>query len=659
KEAVSRYLRNYLDQYKNATGGLMGVEGGLTHMVLDSYEAGHMNWTQNLEEEFKARRGYELRPFMPVLVGYIIHDRHSSERFLWDFRKTIGELIVENHYETIGSILKEYGMKRYTESHENGRIYLADGMDVKRMADFPMAAMWQPGGLDPGTDEAIRSQIDIRESASVAHIYGQNITAAESMTSIMKFFSPHPGSLKRTADMEMYSGVNRFVIHTSVHQPLDDKMPGFSLGPFGQYFSRQETWANQARVWIDYLARSSYMLQQGKNVADILVYYGENTNLTSEYAQELPPVPFGYEWDFVNSSALKNAIDFQGKEYVSKGGTSYKVLYLDKTSKEMSLGTLKRILSLANLGGKIIGYSPEYSPSLTDEQKEYEIILNQLKSHKNVDFSVNILDFMKSEQINPDIQVNGKIESIRYKHRREFGRDIYWILNHDENENSVDILFNMKGKKPVLFDPETGQTSDINYRINPNHGTFINMKLSPWDAKFIVFEEPTLEEKRNIPEIEKQAEILVEGSWMVNFQKNRMAPESIQLDELKSLDEHSDPNIKYFSGEATYSKEIELNQIGHSIILNLGDVRNLVEVWINGQYVQTLWKSPFKVDIASFIHKGKNKIELKVVNSWVNRLVGDQQPNANVSTFITMPLFRKESPTEKSGLLGPVKLELY
>jgi hypothetical protein len=217
----------------------------------------------------------------------------------------------------------------------------------------------------------------------------------------------------------------------------------------------------------------------------------------------------------------------------------------------------------------------------------------------------------------------------------------------------------MKGKKPVLFDPETGQTSDINYIINPNHGTFINMKLSPWDAKFIVFEEPTLEEKRNIPEIEKQAEILVEGSWMVNFQKNRMAPESIQLDELKSLDEHSDPNIKYFSGEATYSKEIELNQIGHSIILNLGDVRNLVEVWINGQYVQTLWKSPFKVDIASFIHKGKNKIELKVVNSWVNRLVGDQQPNANVSTFITMPLFRKESPTEKSGLLGPVKLELY
>ena len=253
KAAVLRYIETYLDMYKDATGGMMGAQG-LQYMVLDSYEAGHMTWTKNMPDEFKRRRGYDLTLWLPVLTGRIIQSAEASERFLWDFRKTIGELIVENHYEAIGDALHKRGMKRYTESHENGRIYLADGMDVKRKADVPMGAMWTPGSLAGGAEEENRSKADIRETASVAHIYGQNLVAAESMTSIMNAFSWHPEKLKRTADMELASGLNRFVIHTSVHQPLTDKKPGFSLGPFGQYFTRQETWAEPAKAWVDYLS---------------------------------------------------------------------------------------------------------------------------------------------------------------------------------------------------------------------------------------------------------------------------------------------------------------------------------------------------------------------------------------------------------------------
>jgi hypothetical protein len=180
-------------------------------------------------------------------------------------------------------------MKRYTEAHENGRVYLADGMDVKRLAEIPMSAMWTPGSLAGGSDEEVRSEADIREAASEAHIYGQNLVAAEAMTSIGNAFSWHPEKLKRTADLEMASGLNRFVVHTSVHQPLDDKKPGITLGPFGQYFTRQETWAEQARVWMDYQGRSCYLLQQGKPVVDVLYYYGENNNLTRRsYRPYLP-----------------------------------------------------------------------------------------------------------------------------------------------------------------------------------------------------------------------------------------------------------------------------------------------------------------------------------------------------------------------------------
>lgn len=243
RDAVKKYINTYLDKYQDATGGMMGAKG-LTYMVLDSYEAGHMTWTATMPEEFLKRRGYSLIPWIPVLTGRVIGSTEASEKFLWDFRKTIGEMIVDHHYNVIGDELHKRGMKRYTESHENMRIYLADGMDVKRQSDIPMSAMWQPGALAAGADEEIRSRADIRESASVAHIYGQNIVAAESMTTVGNSYVPSPATLKRTADMEMASGVNRFVVHTSVHQPLDSLMPGLSLGPFGQWFTRQETWAD-------------------------------------------------------------------------------------------------------------------------------------------------------------------------------------------------------------------------------------------------------------------------------------------------------------------------------------------------------------------------------------------------------------------------------
>jgi hypothetical protein len=365
KEAVIKYINTYLDMYKDATGGMMG-EKGLGYMILDSYEAGHMNWTKALPQEFQKRRGYDLKPWIPALTGRIVESLESSEKFLWDFRKTIGELIAENHYDVIGEELHKRGMKRYTESHEGGRIYLADGMDVKRNADIPMSAMWTPGSLAGGSDEESRSEADIRESASVANIYGKHIVAAGSMTSIQNAFSFHPAKLKRTADMEMASGLNRFVIHTSVHQPLDDKQPGFSLGPFGQYFTRHETWAEQASPWIDYLTRSSYMLQQGKNVADILYYYGENNNITWICREKLPDIPAGFEFDFVNASVLLNAIHAKDGQLVVQSGNTYKVLMLDESARYMTLPVLKKMQELVRSGTKLIGPRPEKSPSLPE-----------------------------------------------------------------------------------------------------------------------------------------------------------------------------------------------------------------------------------------------------------------------------------------------------
>lgn len=659
KDAVRRYINTYLDMYKDATGGMMGKEG-LTHMILDSYEAGHMNWTAKLPEAFKNKRGYDIYPWIPVLTGRVINSRWESEKFLWDFRKTIGEMIAENHYDVIGEELHKRGMKRYTESHENMRIYLADGMDVKRNADIPMSAMWQPGALAEGPDEEIRSRADIRESASVAHIYGQNIVAGESMTTVRNSFSPHPGSLKRTADMEMASGLNRFIVHTSVHQPIDSLYPGFSLGPFGQWFTRQETWAEQARSWTDYLARSSYLLQQGRFVADILYYYGENTNITSEFTTALAKVPSGYEYDFANATVLLEAVAPQNGKLVTKTGMKYSILVLDATAKTMTLKVLKKILEFAKAGIVISGQKPLQSPSLADDPKAYDATLKQLLTLPNVKFDADIRGLMQNKGLKEDLIISGAKAEILYVHRSTADREIYWLNSRTEKNNEADISFRVKGKIPKRLNPETGTIEPLSYEIK-NGRTYLSLKFSPWDATFIIFEGATKEISKTIPEWKTSSTQNIEGSWTVKFQEKRSAPkEPVVFPALVSLTDRKEEGIKYFSGLASYQKEIEIKNFTKDdrLMLNLGEVKNLAEVYVNGKKVGTLWKVPFSIDIAQYVHAGNNQLEVRVINSWVNRLVGDAQPGAQKITFMTMPLIRKETPLEVSGLLGPVKIEI-
>ncbi len=485
KEAVRKYINTYLDMYKEATGGLMGAKG-LHYMVLDSYEAGHMNWTKSFPEDFQKRRGYDLKVWIPVLTGRIVKSAQDSEKFLWDFRKTIGELIAENHYDVIGEELKKRDMERYTESHEGGRIYLADGMDVKRNSDIPMSAMWTPGSLAGGADEEVRSEADIRESASVANIYGKPFVAAESMTSVGKPFQEYPERLKRTADLEMASGLNRFVIHTSVHQPLDDKKPGFSLGPFGQYFTRQETWAEVGgKAWMSYLGRSCYMLQQGRNVADVLYYYGENNNITWISREKLPAVPSGYEFDFVNSSALINAIQFKNGQLTAQSGNTYKLLVLDETAKYMTLPVLKKLRDLVKAGAKVTGTKPEQSPSLADNQAEFQTIVNEIWSSANV-IKGSMTDALKSLKVNEDVIIKNAQNKILYRHRQIADQDIYWLDNRSANATDAEVSFRVTGKVPELWNPVTGKTEKVSYRIKDGR-TIVPLKFESWDAFFIVF----------------------------------------------------------------------------------------------------------------------------------------------------------------------------
>ena len=664
--AVKNYFNNYLDQYKNATQGLMGDKGGLQFMVTDSWEAGAQNWTANMPQEFQKRRGYSLYAWLPVLTGQIVKSASASEQFLFDFRKTLSEMVAEYHYDQLTEILKQRGMKRYSESHESGRALIADGMDVKRKAFVPMSAMWTKNPLINANDQT-GYEADIRESASVAHIYGQNLVAAESLTALgfpSVAWSYSPENLKPTADLELANGLNRFVIHCSVHQPTDDKIPGLGLGPFGQWFNRHETWAEEAAAWTTYLSRSSYLLQQGKFVADVVYYYGEDNNITSLFGKKLPNIPEGYNYDFINADALINLLSVKDGMLVTPSGMSYHVLVLDSNAREMSLPVLKKIQQLVKDGATISGIKPVNTPSLSDDQQTFKTIVDNVwnTANKKVFTEQSLSDVLRALKINPDIAYSKTLANTKlmYVHRKLSDRDIYWINSRNENEQDVDVTFRIDGKIPEIWHPETGKMERSSYTIS-NGVTKVNLHLSPNDAVFVIFKEKAVKTSVTLPATVKSELLTITGSWKVNFQEGRGAPANATFDKLVSFSENADAGIKYFSGTASYTKTITADagwfKKDALLWINFGDVKNIAEVIINGKSLGIIWKQPFGVDVTKSLKPGVNTLEVKVTNLWVNRLIGDAQPNVTEKiTYTTIPFYQAGSHLQLSGLLGPVKI---
>ncbi|HWC19903.1 MAG TPA: glycosyl hydrolase [Terriglobales bacterium] len=663
---VKDYFEKYLDSYKETVGADEMGKKGIQYVINDSWEAGSQNWTDNMLAQFKKLRGYDATPWLPVLTGRIVESAEQSDRFLWDFRKTIADLIASEHYGQLEETLHERGMRHYGESHESGRAFVADGMEVKKMNEVPMSAMWTQR---PGMNNVQYGyNADDRESASVAHIYGQNIAAAESLTAAAAPWAWSPATLKPTADQELLNGINRFVIHESAHQPLVAKAPGLTLGPFGQWFNRNETWAEQAGPWIDYLARSSYMLQQGHFGADLVYFYGEDSNLTAIFERKAPEIPSGYGFDYVNADALIHELSVANGRIVTKSGMEYRVLGLDPYSRHMSLPVLRAIHALVQNGAIVAGPKPNDDPSLADDQAEFEKLASELFGdgsgiHKVGEGTVyagqNLGEVFNTLNLKPDFDYSkqGSGSNLEFAHRKLRNGDIYFVDNRSDNDAVVDATFRVHGKQPELWRAETGTTESVSFKVADGRTT-VPLHLEPWGTVFVVFRKPTTETSHQILGDAETKVGTIDGPWKVAFQAGRGAPESITLDQLSDWSQSSDPGVKYFAGVGTYTKTVqappEWFRKGSRIWLDLGDVKNLAVVTINGKELGQTWHAPYRVDVSSALKTGANEINIKVVNAWVNRLIGDEQPGATKLTFADVKPYKASSPLLPSGLLGPV-----
>jgi hypothetical protein len=659
--AVRRYITTYLSMYNDATGGLMGNRG-LRAIMFDSWEASNTNWSPQILNDFKRLRGYDPVPWLPALAGYVVESPEKSDAFLFDWRRTIQQLLKENHYELLTSILHNRGLIRYGEAHEELFSTMGDGMEMKQSADVPMAAMWQV--TKPGDIEGVYFN-DNQESASVAHIYGQNISATESFTGGPAYGSS-PWNLKPTADAILLAGSNRFVIHTSTHQPIT-RGPGMTLG-VGQYFTRNETWAEQAKPWIDYMTRASFMLQQGTGANDIAVFYGEASPVISQYRNTYPAVPEGYRYDFVNADVILNRLSVQKGALVTKTGMRYSAILFGNGTEKVTLPVLKKVLEMVRNGAVLVGTRPEGSPSLADDPAQVKAILdilwpgsgNSSIGKGKVFNSKDAEAALKAISLAPDFNYKKPApdSKVMFIHRQLPNGHIYYLANRIDREEEVEVSFRVTGLKPELWDPATGKTAPASYRIEDVR-TYVTVPFDRFGSVFVVFRQPTIIKSQVVPATKLQTLMEINGPWQVAFQPERGAPAAATFDKLTDFRDNTNPGIRYFSGIATYTKDVQVpgDLAGKQLWLDLGQVYNLAEVWVNGKLAGTAWKPPYRVDISSLVAAGANKIEIRSVNLWVNRLIGDAQPGVeNKITLTTRSFYRADSPLVPSGLIGPVKI---
>lgn len=664
--AVRRYLETYLGMYRDATDPELIGHHGVRALVTDSIEVGPANWTPRLIERFRALRGYDPTPWLPALTGVLVGTRTDSDKFLFDYRRTLADLIASEHYGTVATVAHENGLIVYGEALEDHRPSLGDDMAMRSHTDVPMAAMWM---FPPASGPKPTYLADIKGAASVAHIYGQNIVAAESMTSSRKFWAFGPADLRPVIDLEFATGVNRPVIHTSVHQPLD-KAPGVSLYHFGQFFNRLESWGEMARPWVDYIARSSFMLQQGRNIADVAYFYGEEAPLTGLYGDSpVADAPTRHAYDFANSDVVAHQLRVDRGDLVAPGGARYRLLYLGGSSRHMTLPILRRIAQFAEQGATIVGDAPLGSPGLDGDAAEYRALCERLWTGAPTT-RVGAGQVIAGHDVEAALAAIGSAPDFSYTalpdtrllfvHRRSDDGDIYFVDNRRDRPEHVEARFRVTGKAPEIWHADTGRSEPVSYRI-VDGATVVPLDLDSEQSLFVVFRTSATASTRVVDHASYTQVATLDGPWQVAFQAGRGAPATTTLAKLYSLSHHSDPGIRYFSGVATYSQSFDLPagiRLGSPVRLDLGLVGVMAEVRVNGIPVGTAWHAPFRLDIGRALRRGRNRLDIRVADLWVNRLIGDAQPGAKPIAFTTIPTYGASAPLRPSGLIGPVTMDV-
>lgn len=653
----------------------------------DSYELGAQNWSARFPEQFRTRRGYDIIPWLPVMTGRVVGSQDQSERFLWDLRRAICDSIADNYFGRLRDLCHKAGKQFTCEAYHEDQF---DNVTVGALADVPMSEIW----VNQTNPSIIPPPYWTKLGASPAHVYGHRIVQCESFTS-NKWpgdgdWPMTPWGLKPLGDAIFCGGINRMVLHVSAMQPWMNVAPGMTIGYCGQQVHRGNTWWPLASGWTDYLARCQHLLRQGTFVADVLYSCGENSPSKSLQPEgSITSMPQGYDYDVCDPQAILTRLTVKDGRLVLPDGLSYRVLVLP-AGDTMTPALLRKIGELAKAGATIMGPKPTRAPGLTggpQADAETRKLADELWDGGRILPTQSLSPVLARLGAAPDFAPEASAPLIYIHRRLDDGRELYFVANHSTDTLAVRCKFRVAGRQPELWDPVSGKTRPLPEFTEEAGQTAVPLKFAPRQSFFVVFGKKPAQSataKENFCALQPVAELA--GPWKVSFDPKWGGPkEPVTFARLEDWTRRPEPGIRYYSGRAIYRKRFDLPKTvkrGTPLLLDLGVIKDMAAVRLNGRDLGVVWCAPWQVDISRAVKQNGNQLELTVVNTWANRMIGDEQLPLDYKrdwtgmvtelpewltqhkprtsgryTFATLAPFKRTDPLLPAGLLGPVSIQ--
>lgn len=654
-------------------------------IVADSYERGTQNIGDDFRDYFREHFGYDPLPYLLSYGGIVVDSPEATDRFLWDMRRCVADRLALDYIGGLRRKAAEKGRRLWLEPYGHwgfpGEFLMYGGHSDEVAGEF-----WSFGTL---------GDYENRSASSVAHTYGKGTTSAESFTVATTEFTLSPRDFKIRGDRFFAEGINKTLLHLYISQPDDTTLPGLNAW-FGNEFNRKNTWWDQMRHFSDYIKRSNLLLQQGNYVADIAYYIGEDVPCMVGTTEPAPPS--GVQYDFINAEVIRHALRGNpGYTMSLPHGTTYRLLVLPPSG-NMRPEVLREIARIIKEGGAVLGPKPERSPSLQgfpESDLAVKALADSLwgdapdaKAVRRIGKGVLLTGFSIADALDtlrmredfvwapadgsPQISTapvafgfldDGRAD-IRHAHYASPTRDIYFIANQTEAPREINADFrDARGRQPELWDAAAGTRRLLpRFTVGADSSITVPMKLAPRQSLFIVFEKPAAGDGasgENFPKATQWASL--PEKW--NLRLESPFGEVRELKEVTpgSLTDNADPFVRHFSGTMVYNADAKLpaRPKGSRVTLDLGNVGDMAEVRVNGTLVGGVWTAPYTLDVTDALRKGNNKIEIRIVNTWNNRLIGDATlPEAERRTSCPVRTLRADSPLQPSGMLAQPRLLL-
>lgn len=545
-------------------------------IVADSYEAGTQNWTDGFLEILEQRIGYQPIRFLPTFTGRMVESAEASDRFLWDLRRTVADLISENYMATLNEYGDEVGLDVWTEPYGSWG-FPGDALYFGKHADLVSGEFWM--GRAMGVQMC-------RIASSIAHTYGKPQVFAESYTSFIKPFH-HPYVMKRRAEELFCNGVNHAVMHVVVHQ-AQEGVPGRNPW-FGIQFHRNTPWFLSTRSWMKYHQRMHTMLQEGRPSADVAVYYGDFSPVTVGPEK---PVPHGYDFDYLNSDVLLNHLEWKEGKWVINlpNASSYRTLVIPDTG-HVRPALAKRIAELKKAGGPVLDTLP-----VTDES------------------------LMKAG-VKPMVWDSN--QDFKWKRRDTPEGPIYLLCNF-EKTGVFEVNLQVEGLQPEWFNPVTGEIRDLATFKAVEGGTRVRFVVEDLaDGFFLVFRKPAI--TPSVTGFEGPLNLWFEkgglvagvaaadGSWPVALSDGKRRALHIETGSTPlTLEAHGEPDargLQTYRGSFTMGKG---DQLDASARITIEEVGVMAGGTFNSKPLETRWMPPFEWEMGDRWVEGENELEIVV-----------------------------------------------